>query len=63
MISQEIIPCRFLGISCQNQKSNHLNFNCIYRTSYKIAKKGKPYQIDLPLLKNDITAFELASEH
>jgi len=32
----------------------------IYPISYKIAKKGKPGEMDLPLLENDITTFELA---
>jgi len=35
-------------ISCQNQKSKHLNFQYIYLISYKNAKKGKPSEKDLP---------------
>jgi len=30
----------------------------IYPISYKNAKKGKPGEMDLPLLKNDITGSE-----
>jgi hypothetical protein len=33
----------------------HFDFQYIYPISYKIAKKGKPDEMDLPLLKNDIT--------
>jgi hypothetical protein len=29
-------------LSCQNQRSKHLNFNYIYPISYKIAKKANP---------------------
>jgi len=31
--------CGWLQISCQNQRSKHLNFNYIYRICYKNAKK------------------------
>jgi len=30
------------NITCQNHWSKHLNFNDIYRVSYKIAKKAGP---------------------
>ena len=50
--------CFFLGISCQNHRSKHLNCHYIYRISYKIAKKGKSSEMNLPLLKNDITGSE-----
>jgi hypothetical protein len=48
----------FIQITCQNHRSKHFNFQYIYRISYKIAKKGKPDEMDLPLLKNDITGSE-----
>jgi len=38
-------------LSCQNQRSKHLNFQYIYLISYKIAKKGKPSKTDLPSWK------------
>jgi hypothetical protein len=44
-----------MQISYQNHRSKHLNLQYIYPISYKIAKKGKPDEMDLPLLENDIT--------
>jgi hypothetical protein len=46
MLLIEIPP---VVLSCQNQRSKHLNFQYIYLISYKIAKKGKPPKTDLPL--------------
>ena len=46
-------------LSCQNQRSKHFNCHYIYRICYKNAKKGKPDEMDLPFLKNDITGSEL----
>jgi len=45
-------------LSCHkhNLKPNLVQY--IYPISYKIAKKGKPYKMDLPLCKNDITGSE-----
>jgi len=44
---------RFLKpmISCQNQRSKHLNFNYIYLISYKIAKKANLLKKICPLGK------------
>jgi hypothetical protein len=44
-----------------NQKSVRADY--IYPISYKNAKKGKSYEMDLPLLENDITTFELALKY
>jgi len=44
-------------ISCQKHNLKPILTDCIYRISYKIAKKGKPCEMDLPLLENDITGF------
>jgi hypothetical protein len=41
--------------SCQNHRFKHLNFDYIYRISYKNAKKANPGEMDLPLVENDIT--------
>jgi hypothetical protein len=51
---------RFLKrvISCQKHNLNPILAHYIYRISYKNAKKGKPDEMDLPLLKNDITGSE-----
>jgi len=46
-----------LGIACQYNRFKHFNFHYIYPISYRNAKKGKPDEMDLPLLKNDITKF------
>jgi hypothetical protein len=45
-------------ISCQKHNLESILTDCIYRISYKIAKKGKPGEMDLHLLKNDITGSE-----
>ena len=50
-------------VSCQYNKFKHLNFQYIYLISYKFAKKASPRKKDLPLLKNDITTFELALKY
>jgi len=49
------MPNSEIQISCHKHKFKHLNDHYIYRICYKIAKKGKPFKKDLPLLKNDIT--------
>jgi len=36
------MPCFFLGISCQYNRSKHLKFQYIYRICYKNAKKAEP---------------------
>ena len=36
----------------------NFNLQYIYPISFKISKKGKPCEMDLPLLKNDITGSE-----
>ena len=43
-------------ISCHKHRSKHLNFNYIYRISYKNAKKASPEKRICPY-KNDITSF------
>jgi len=40
-----------IQISCHEHRFKHLNLQYIYPISYKIAKKGKPQKMDLPLLK------------
>jgi hypothetical protein len=42
-------------ISCHKHNLKPSPVQYIYPISYKIAKKGKPDEMDLPLLKNDIT--------
>jgi len=48
------------AITYHHHRFKHLNFQYIYRISYKIAKKGKPLSKSLLLLKNDITRFFLS---
>jgi len=43
--------CAWLQISCQNQRSKHLNFQYIYLISYKIAKKANPRKQICPFWK------------
>jgi len=43
----------WLKISCQKHNLEPILTDYIYRISYKIAKKGKPCEMDLPLLEND----------
>ncbi len=43
------------GISYHHHRPKHINFQYIHPISYKIAKKGKPGEMDLSFLKNDIT--------
>jgi len=38
---------------CQKHNLEPILTDYIYRISYKIAKKGKPCEMDLPLLEND----------
>ena len=44
-----------LVLSCQNQRSNHLNFQYIYLISYRNAKKANSIKWICPFLKNDNT--------
>jgi len=44
------------AITYHHHRFKHLNFQYIYRISYKIAKR-QTREKDSPLLKNDITAF------
>ena len=52
-----------LHVSCQNQRSKHLNFQYIYPISYKIAKKRQTPEKGFAPLKNDITGSELALKY
>jgi hypothetical protein len=45
-------------ISCQNNNPKAVRADYIYRISYKNAKNGKPSEISLPFLENDITDSE-----
>jgi len=59
----KIIPCFFLKISCHKHNLKPFLTDYIYLISYKFAKKASPRKKDLPLLKNDITTFELALKY
>ena len=52
-----LLPFFTFGIACQDNRYNHLNFNAIYRISYKIAKNSSPSKIDLRLLISENTIF------
>ena len=48
-----------LVLSCQKHNLESILTDCIYRICYKNAKNGKPSEINLPFLENDITGSEL----
>jgi hypothetical protein len=46
-------------ITCHEHRFKHLNCHYIYRIIPIKKQKGKPDEMNLPLLKNDITGSEL----
>ena len=58
MISNRNQTCDFLPV--QQVQASQLRLHISYLLQK--CKKGKPGEMDLPLLKNDITTFELASK-
>ena len=47
----KIIPCFFLGISCQKHNLKSIHADYIYRIISSKKQKGKPYEMDLPSWK------------